>query len=262
MPNLYSKTALLLCLLLAVDRAPLAAQDFKWSGAVPAGQTLEIKGITGGIRAQAASGAEALVTAVKTARKSEPESVKIEVIKHDGGVTICAVYPSKRSTRPNVCTPGPDSHQEVQDNDVSVKFTVLVPAGVRFAGTTVNGGVDADGLDGPVSLSTVNGSVSLAIRGGGEATTVNGGITASLGRADWKDELAFTTVNGNITLTLPASLSTELEASTVNGAIDSDFPLLVRGKISPRKITGTIGSGGRELKLSTVNGSIRLRKAT
>jgi DUF4097 and DUF4098 domain-containing protein YvlB len=82
-----------------------------------------------------------------------------------------------------------------------------------------------------------------------------------MGRADWKDETEFTTVNGSVNVTLPASLGAEVEASTVNGSIDSDFPLLVHGKISPRKITGTIGSGGRELKLTTVNGSIRIRKA-
>jgi len=46
----------------------------------------------------------------------------------------------------------------------------------------------------------------------------------------------------------------------VNGSISSDFPLTVSGKLSPRHIRATIGSGGRELRLHTVNGSIELRK--
>jgi len=36
---------------------------------------------------------------------------------------------------------------------------------------------------------------------------------------------------------------------------------MVHGKFGPRKITGTIGSGGRKLDLETVNGSIRINKS-
>src|SRR5207249_12260940 len=55
-------------------------------------------------------------------------------------------------------------------------------------------------------------------------------------------------------------LSTEVRATTVNGDIQTDFPLMVTGRLGPRRLHGTIGSGGRRLALETVNGSIRLRK--
>ncbi|HEV2750413.1 MAG TPA: DUF4097 family beta strand repeat-containing protein, partial [Gemmatimonadales bacterium] len=84
---------------------------------------------------------------------------------------------------------------------------------------------------------------------------------ASMGKATWTDALDFATVNGGITLDLPANLSTEVKASTVNGEIETDFPLTITGRFGPRRLNGTIGSGGRRLALSTVNGSIRLRKA-
>lgn len=48
----------------------------------------------------------------------------------------------------------------------------------------------------------------------------------------------------------------------MNGSIETDFPLTVRGKLTSRRLAGTIGSEGRELRLETVNGSIRLRKAS
>jgi hypothetical protein len=35
----------------------------------------------------------------------------------------------------------------------------------------------------------------------------------------------------------------------------------VRGKFSHRRITGTIGKGGPQLVMTTVNGSIRLRES-
>jgi DUF4097 and DUF4098 domain-containing protein YvlB len=69
-------------------------------------------------------------------------------------------------------------------------------------------------------------------------------------------------VNGGITIDLPANVSTDVRASTVNGGIVTDFPLTVIGRLGPRRLNGTIGSGGRRLELSTVNGTIRLRKNT
>src|SRR3989441_12684060 len=82
-----------------------------------------------------------------------------------------------------------------------------------------------------------------------------------MGKASWTDGVEFRTVNGGITLDLPPSLSAEVRAETVNGEIFTDFPLTVTGKLGPRRVTGTIGGGGRQLAVSTVNGNIRLRKA-
>jgi DUF4097 and DUF4098 domain-containing protein YvlB len=93
-----------------------------------------------------------------------------------------------------------------------------------------------------------------------QAKTVNGSITASLGRANWNGQLDFKTVNGTITLDLPQDLNAVVKADTLNGDITTDFPLSVMGRFSRRQLSGTIGSGGRELSLKTVNGSIRLRR--
>jgi DUF4097 and DUF4098 domain-containing protein YvlB len=92
------------------------------------------------------------------------------------------------------------------------------------------------------------------------ASTVNGSIRGSIGRADWSDTLAMDSVNGSITLTLPASLSTDFKATTVNGDITSDFPMTVTGRINRRRVEGTIGGGGRMLTLESVNGGITLRR--
>src|SRR6266700_1632529 len=163
-------------------RTAAAQREFHWKGTVAPGKAIEIKGVNGDIRASAGSG-DVEVTAVKRARRSDPDEVKIEVVQHEGGVTICAVYPSD-GRRENTCEAGDDGHMNVRDNDVTVDFTVRVPAGVRFLG------------------------------------------------------------------------------KTVNGDVETDFPLMVTGRLGPRSLRGTIGSGGRRLALETVNGSIRLRKSS
>lgn len=246
--------------LLALSTVPAGAQDFSWHGSIPQGQSIEIKGVNGDIRADAAGGNDVEVTAEKHARRDDPASVQIKVVPHAGGVTICAVYPSRDGARPNECQPGDGGRMNVQNNDVTVHFTVRVPAGVAFVGKTVNGQVDATHLNGDVTLSTVNGSATFSTTGSGSARTVNGSIRGEMGRADWSDRLEMSTVNGGITLTLPASLNTDVRATTVNGDIDTDFPMTITGKVSRRRVEGTIGGGGRVLSLETVNGSITLKR--
>jgi hypothetical protein len=237
------------------------AQDFQWRGSVAQGRSVEIKGVNGDIRAEPAGGNEVEVVAVKRAHRDNPDSVRIEVVPHAGGVTICAVYPSRDGQRPNECAPGDGGRMNVQNNDVSVRFTVRVPAGVTFIGRTVNGEVEASRLHGDVVLKTVNGSVNFSTSGGARAGTVNGSIKGEMGRADWSDTLEMHTVNGSITLTLPPTLSTDVKAATVNGDINvSDFPVTVTGRVSRRRLEGTIGGGGRLLSLESVNGSITLKR--
>ena len=242
---------------------PLSAQQdtFRWQGAVAAGGRREIRGVNGDVKAEPSTGAMAEVTAVKSGRRSDPRQVEVKVVEDAGGVTICAVYPSPDADKPNECKPG-GGRNNTRDNDVKVEFTVRVPQGVRFLGNTVNGGIEAAGLNGDIELHSVNGRIKASTTGCAQAKTVNGGIDATIGRTDCDRPLEFTTVNGGVTLGLPASANAELQVETVNGGIDSDLPLTLRGKISNRRLSATLGSGGREIRVKTVNGGVNLRKTS
>src|SRR5712691_10108059 len=146
-----------------VPHAAPAQGEFHWKGKRAAGKAIEIKGVNGDVRAVAGSG-EVEVTAVKHARRSDPNEVKIEVVEHEGGVTICAVYPSD-GRRENECRAGEGGHMSTRENDVVVEFTVHVPAGVRFVGKTVNGEVEAADLKSDLEASTVNGGIHISTSG-------------------------------------------------------------------------------------------------
>jgi len=241
--------------------APAQDTDWNWKGAVAAGKSIEIKGVNGDIRATATSGSEVVVRAVKRGRKSDPSTVTIEVVNSAAGVSVCAVYPSGKK-QANTCGAGNDGHMSTNDNDVSVEFTVQVPAGVKFVGKTVNGSVGTERLGSDASVSTVNGDVRVVAAGIVRATTVNGSIEVSMGKANWTGTVDLSTVNGSIRATLPADFSAEVVGKTVNGSIESEFPVTVQGKFGPRSVRGTIGAGGRTLDLETVNGSITLAKGS
>ncbi len=240
--------------------APATAQDWTWQGRVGAGQWLELKGVNGRIRAEPSRSGQIEVEAVKSADRSNPDDVKIEVLQNRGGVTICAVYPAPANKPENECTSGERWNSNTRDNDVRVDFIVRVPAGTQFDARTVNGDVTLNGMGADVKAATVNGSVRISTTGLAEASTVNGSIDVAMGRADWDDILSFTTVNGQITLELPSAVDTEVRATTVSGEILSDYPLTLRGKLARQRVSGTIGRGGRELSLTTVNGDIEIRK--
>jgi DUF4097 and DUF4098 domain-containing protein YvlB len=243
------------------------SSEFRWNGALTAGQTIEIKGINGDIKTEAASGSEVQVFAAKTSRRSDVDQVQVKVVQHAGGVTICALYPTE-SGYTNDCQVGPGEQRNqsasngVKNNDVRVDFTIQVPAGVGFIGRTINGDVSATSLSGNVVAKTINGSIKISTSGYAEATTINGEISAKFGNANWPTSLNFKTLNGEINLELPANVSTEVDAETLNGQINSDFPINLVSFKNRKHVRGRIGVGGRELHLKTLNGSINLRLAS
>jgi hypothetical protein len=247
--------------------APLAAQTtlstddtFKWSGKIPAGAWLKVANMNGSINVQQASGDVAEITGDKDWHRGDPKDVRFAVVKDGDNITVCALWGEESTCDAR----GAHYHHHGWDgdhNDVNVKFTVKLPKGVKLDASTVNGSLDVSGATGEVEASTVNGRVDVATGGGPvNATTVNGSIRVSMQAAPGNSDLRFKTVNGSIVVTVPANLSAELEMETVNGSLTSDFPLTITGKVNPRHLRATIGSGGRHVELTTVNGSVELRK--
>jgi hypothetical protein len=251
----------------AVIAAPsLAAQqrvteEFTWSGRLAPGQAVEIRGLNGGINAVRGTGPDVEVVAVKSARRSDPSEVTIQVIPHADGVTLCTLYPTPANReQPNECGPN-FSRMSTSNNDVSVEYTVRVPDGVRLLARTTNGGVDVQGLTGDVDVSTTNGGITITTAGMAKARTTNGSIDISIGTLRGTEDLEFRTTNGGITLRVPSSLNANVRAATTNGGITSDFPITVQGSFGPRRLEGVIGSGGRNVVLQTTNGDVQLLRA-
>lgn len=249
--------------LLAVTQGAAQGQDFRWSGTLAAGKTIEVRAVNGSISATPASGNTIEVTGQKRAgRGGRPELVEIRMEERDDRVVICTVYPNQQDSEG--CRGGGERRGRNDDdvNNVSVHFDVRVPANIRFEGKSVNGDVTATGLVADAEVATVNGNVEVSTSGVAEASSVNGNVRATLGRSDWNGPVEFSSVNGTVTVTLPSNASADVRASTVNGKIETDFPLTVTGKFGPRNMSGTIGSGGPRLSMSSVNGSVALKRGS
>ncbi|MGH7675436.1 MAG: DUF4097 family beta strand repeat-containing protein, partial [Gemmatimonadales bacterium] len=231
-------------------------EAFRWADRVPAGRHVWIRNTNGEIAVEPADGAELVVVAEKSWRRSGPELVNVVAVPSERGVTFCALWEARESR----CQAGGEYQVSgPKRNDVAVRFTVHLPRGLLVDASTVNGQVTIADAGAPVVARTVNGAIRAATSEGPiKATTVNGSIEVEIHALGHEGDVEFQTVNGSITATLPANLNAQLEASTVNGRVETEYRVVVQGRVNPRQLHAQIGSGGPRLALTTVNGSVRL----
>jgi hypothetical protein len=241
-------------------RTVFAERDFHWQGSLKAGQTLEIVNRNGDIEASIASGDGARVEGTRRGNDNDREPF-IEVVEYSDAVTICAVYAKVKE--PGRCHRGGVSSESISwgGHRAKITFNVQVPHGVRFNALTTNGSVHGRNLESVVNAATTNGNVEVSTSEWASAKTTNGGLRVSMGNAKWSGELELKTTNGSVDVTLPSSAEFSVDAATTNGGIHSDFPITVHGRFSSKDLSGTVGGGGRDLKVATTNGGIELKKS-
>lgn len=255
-------------------------ETWTWDGRVESGRWFRLSSINGPVTIEPSTDAMVHVRAEKIVDRGRVTDVAFQVVQSGGDVRVCALW-----SRDTCDEDGLHSRKRGDDDDdrdgrrVKVKFTVRIPSGVRVsAGTvngemrvrevssdvrasTVNGLVEVANVGGQVKASTVNGRVRVSTRSGPvEASTVNGGIDVRMSSLARDGDMKFSTVNGDVTVETPESLDARVRLGTLHGSIISDYPVQLSGRFGPRRAEGTIGRGGREIEIETVNGDVELRK--
>lgn len=145
----------------------------------------------------------------------------------------------------------------------SVTYEVFAPRRSDLQLNSVNGGLHVTGVSGRITAETVNGGIALnAVNGTVKGKAVNGGISVDLAGSRWEGEgLEVETVNGGVTIGLPASFQADVHAGTVNGGLSSDFEgASIERNHGPKKLDVKVGGGGAAVNVKTVNGGVRIRK--
>ena len=140
---------------------------------------------------------------------------------------------------------------------------------------TGSGSVHADGVAGAFHADTGSGSVYLMQTAPGDVTVDTGsgssellGVVGALhadsgsgrivvqGRQEGRWTLD--TGSGSVRIDLPDDAAFDLDADSNSGGITIDHPLTASGKVSKKKVRGTVRGGGHMLKIDTGSGSIRV----
>ena len=128
-------------------------------------------------------------------------------------------------------------------------------------------------------MNNTNGSITLKqIGGSAVAQTVNGEVHVTFIRVNPAKSMSFSSFNGDIDVTFPASLKATVQLKSDQGEIYSDFDMQMqkptarvekneKGKGSYRvslekAMRGTINGGGQEIQFNNFNGSIYIRKGS
>jgi len=138
-----------------------------------------------------------------------------------------------------------------------VSWEVRVPHATDLEVETHNGGISVVDVSGRIDFRALNGGVHLTGVGGDvSGRTTNGGLHVELDGSGWVGEgMDVETVNGGVTILVPADYSARLQTGTRNGGLDIDFPVMVQGRIG-RSLTTTLGEGGATVRAVTTNGGV------
>jgi hypothetical protein len=273
------------------------AEVFTRTEAVARGEWFRFYGPIGDVTVTEGSGTQVEFRAQKILRSGRVTDIAFELRRTGEGVTICAIFEDDDECSDDGLRSDRRRNWSRNFRPPTLNVTIRVPAGVRLAVHSGNGDVSVTGAHAELIARSGNGRVRVtgtagevdAASGNGEVTvenvrgpvransgngdvrvtTVQGPVSATSGNGDLlvrmtelraASDMEFTTGNGRIEVTVPAEFNADIDASTGNGGIRTDFPIQVSGRISKTRLRGTIGQGGRRLRLVTGNGEIEIRK--
>jgi hypothetical protein len=200
----------------------------------------------------------------RPSRRSDPNAIGMHRIPQTAGFRI-----TEEANRVKVASDSPNR---------SVSFEIEVPAHANLQLHSVNGGeILVENVEGDLDISNVNGGITLKDVGGSvNAGTTNGSVRATVTRVTAQKEMAFTSLNGTVDVTLPAATKANLRLRSDHGDVYSDFDVALtqsapvveenrggngRYRISRnRSIVGSINGGGPEFELRTFNSNVYVRK--
>ena len=156
------------------------------------------------------------------------------------------------------------------------RLEIRVPTRVNLTLSGHNGsGIEVDNVEGDIEADHHNASIRLSNVGGSVvADTHNGDIRVVLTRITGDKPMAFTSWNGTVDVTLPASAKANLKLRSDKGDIYTQFEIQARPGASPQSRTdgrtrvidanqsvfGAINGGGPEFELRTYTGDVFVRR--
>jgi DUF4097 and DUF4098 domain-containing protein YvlB len=144
-------------------------------------------------------------------------------------------------------------------------WTVKVPRGVSVDLRTVNGGVRVANLDGEVRVRSTNGGIkgTALLASSLDAGVTNGGIEIEMAAPVSSGTFELEAVNGGVSIDVPAESRADIAGRCVNGGIStSNLQLEVVGEQTRRRLDAKLNGGGARISLETVNGGVRIGRAS
>ena len=161
-----------------------------------------------------------------------------------------------------------------------VEITVKAPHTTSLNLKTVNDGdILVEDIEGEIEANNINGGVQLLnVSGSVVAHALNEDLIVKFKKVDPDKPMSFTSLNGDVDITLPANTKANVTMKSDNGEIFSDFDINLKPSSTSRveednrqkggkyilkidkNLYGTINGGGPEYVFKTFNGDVLIRR--
>ncbi|HYN84221.1 MAG TPA: DUF4097 family beta strand repeat-containing protein [Pyrinomonadaceae bacterium] len=252
-------------ILLLTSAGVASAQDFERSYRVGPSGSVSIRNVSGNVEVTGHDGDSVVVRATKEGE--DRDAVEIEDLSAGDRVELRAKYP-----------------RDCYNCNASLKFEVRVPrdASVRLDPiSTASGDIQITNLRGDVRVNTASGNVTVEnvsgdinastasgemrvrnVSGSVNASSASGDVEVDIARLEGGAPMKFSSASGNVSVRLPSGIDADVVMSTASGRIRTDFPIEVREsrRGSGSRAEGRLGSGARNVRISTASGDVSLTK--
>ncbi|HXG95103.1 MAG TPA: hypothetical protein VNN73_22375 [Blastocatellia bacterium] len=211
------------------------------------GAAVEVRGINGTVDIETHSGSTAEVNIVRLARDREDLNYRKIIIEQT---------PNRLVVR------GEKENQSWDRRQVKQRVILRLPRQVDLNVSGVNGRATVGEIDGPVRLSGINGKVEVGQAVGySEISGINGKVSVTISQLSERG-IRVSGVNGGVELRFRDDVNADLEATGINGNVNMDVAeVVIEGKFSRQNFRARIGAGGTPIRVSGVNGSVKLTRA-
>jgi DUF4097 and DUF4098 domain-containing protein YvlB len=240
------------------------AQDFQKSYRLAQGNRVSVKNVSGDVIVKGYDGDAVTVTGYKEGR--DRDKLEVEDLSDGNHVDINVHYPKNCNC------------------DASIRFEVKVPRNLNLnydAISSVSGDVEIDGARGTLHVKAVSGDVKIInaqgtihadsvsgdvhverASGSVSAKSISGDVKVNLQNVDSDEAMEFTTVSGDVNVSMPSNLGAEVDLKTLSGDLKTDFGITIeKREHGPGKSAhGRLGEGSRRVKMSSVSGDVNLLK--
>ena len=193
-------------------------------------------------------------------------------MKHNSNLTIKVPFNTSFQTGQNGQS-GSDAVGNIQN---MVMNSVISGIG----GGILTGNIEINNISGDIVASTMNGNITLTgISGTVLANTMSGNIEAVFKEYKKDKPMSFSAMSGEIDVTLPPAMKADIKVKNLDGEVLTDFDIEMLPISTEERTTGTnsssginlgamlgnniygkINGGGPEIRFTTLDGDIYVRK--
>ena len=223
----------------------IADQEEHQTYQLTAGAHIDVSDISGPVSVEAIDGSTAEVSIYRSApNRGDLAYRKVSVEHTSSGLTIRQKNDGTERSQINLLN----------------RVVLKLPRQVSVSGKSISGDFNISGIDGAVELNGISGSVNVThLNAALTVSGVSGNVRVAVARIT-NAGLRVTGVSRNVYLGLASDVNAELSVGNTTAGVSNKIPGLALVSDGPANYSARLGSGGPQIEVSNVTGTIVLQR--